>query len=548
MALTVREALRLGGLQKAVLVGGQAGLDKPISCVDVMEVPDLQSWFRPGEFLVTTCYSIKDDLAAQVNLVRGMARVGGAALVIKFGRFIGSVPEEMCQLADAVGLPLISLPDEVPFIDVTHAVMTAILNEQAAELAYSEQVHRTLVKTALEMNGLPAIADKLGRLIGRTVTIYSEPELQLLRETVAETSRHELGLTSAELMRLEDDDWRGCLTIDVQGKRHALFPIKVKGRLYGLLLVDAAVDFSERDYVAIEHAVPLTALEMFKNEMLVAAQRSHNRDLLEDLISNVPHNRELALRRAEKLGFVLDEPKLILLVDVDDFTGFIRRQAERSEQLADQLKRSLQDVTSRALTVFGKRVLVVQRSDSVVAIIPAAGVVRSGNKTGSIRKTIQPLAQAIGQRIAALHAGVTVTVAVSAVVVSPDLIGEHYQNLRQMMKLARKMGGPGQVVFWEDAQLYMMLGQLGGTLGSFYQSTLGELDNPTVKNRAELLDTLQVYLDCQGNVVEAAAKLYIHRNTLRYRLDKVEEILGRDLGSPEERFSIALALKVRRLL
>jgi purine catabolism regulator len=548
LALTVREALRLGGLQKAVLVGGQAGLDKPISCVDVMEVPDLQSWFRPGEFLVTTCYSIKDDLTAQVNLVRGMVQIGGAALVVKFGRFIGSVPEEMCQLADEVGLPLISLPDEVPFIDVTHSVMTAILNEQAAELAYSEQVHRTLVKTALEMNGLPAIADKLGRLIGRTVTIYSDPELQLLREAVAETGRNELGLTSADFMRLEGDDWRGFLMVEVQGKRHSLFPVKVKGRLYGFLLVDTTVELREMDYIAIEHAVPLTALEMFKNEMLVAAQRSHRRDLLEDLISNVPHNRDIALRRAERLGFFLDEPKLILLVDVDDFTGFIRRQAERSEQLAEQLKRSLQHVTSRALEVFDKRVLVVQRSDSVVAIIPAAGLVQSGNKCGSIRKTIQPLAQAIGKRIAALHDGITVTIAVSTVIDTPELIGEHYQNLRQMMKLARKMDGPGKIVFWEDAQLYMVLGNLGGTLTGFYQSILGELDNQSIKNREELLDTLQAYFDCQGSVMEAAAKLYIHRNTLRYRLDKVKEILGRDLDSPEERFSIALALKVRRLL
>jgi purine catabolism regulator len=192
-------------------------------------------------------------------------------------------------------------------------------------------------------------------------------------------------------------------------------------------------------------------------------------------------------------------------------------------------------------------VLAVQRSDSVVAIIPASTV--NDDKSGRpIRKAMQPILQAIANNISKSINGITVTIGVSIVVNDPADIGETYNQLRQMMRLARKINGAGQIVFWEDAQVYMMLGQLGETLERFYQSTLGEFDSPGLKNSEELLETLRVYLECQGNSVEAAAKLYIHRNTLRYRLERIEQILGRSLNSPEDRFSICLALKVRHLI
>jgi purine catabolism regulator len=102
--------------------------------------------------------------------------------------------------------------------------------------------------------------------------------------------------------------------------------------------------------------------------------------------------------------------------------------------------------------------------------------------------------------------------------------------------------------FWEDAEIFMMLGQLGQTLERFYQTILGALDNEMVKNRRKFLETLTVYLECGGNSVETAAKLFIHRNTLRYRIQRIEQILGRNLASMEERFSLWLALKARCIL
>ncbi len=142
----------------------------------------------------------------------------------------------------------------------------------------------------------------------------------------------------------------------------------------------------------------------------------------------------------------------------------------------------------------------------------------------------------------------TLTIGVSATAADPLEFSPCYTNTRKIIRLARKLFGPGQIAFWDDLEIYTLLSELGQPLGRFYESVLGAVDRAGVKNRGELLRTLRVYLECQGNMVAAAEQLFIHRNTLRYRLDRLRKLLDRDWETPEGRFALLMALKIRNLL
>ena len=88
---TVRDALQMDSLKEATLLAGRSGLDQEVGCVDISETPVLMN-VRPKEFLITTGYSICGDLSKQLALVQSLADVGGAALAIKFGRFVAIFP------------------------------------------------------------------------------------------------------------------------------------------------------------------------------------------------------------------------------------------------------------------------------------------------------------------------------------------------------------------------------------------------------------------------------------------------------------------------
>lgn len=72
MDFTVREALKMEHMVNAKLIGGAGGIDRVISCVDISETPDAYKWLRPNEFLITTGYSIRDNLDLQMNLLRSL--------------------------------------------------------------------------------------------------------------------------------------------------------------------------------------------------------------------------------------------------------------------------------------------------------------------------------------------------------------------------------------------------------------------------------------------------------------------------------------------
>src|SRR5438552_1169330 len=107
MALTVREAMALGGLRRGEVLAGASGLDRTITWVKVLESPETISWLAEGELLLTVAFAIKDDLAAQRDLMRNLAAVGSSGLVIKPERYLPEIPDDMLGQANEFGIPLI---------------------------------------------------------------------------------------------------------------------------------------------------------------------------------------------------------------------------------------------------------------------------------------------------------------------------------------------------------------------------------------------------------------------------------------------------------
>ena len=103
-------------LEKARIVAGERGLDRIIQSVNVMEVPDILQWVRPGELLVTTMSPLRDDAAEIDALIPRLAERGPAGLAVTPSGYMPGLPDSMIDAANALGFPLIDLPEKVSFI------------------------------------------------------------------------------------------------------------------------------------------------------------------------------------------------------------------------------------------------------------------------------------------------------------------------------------------------------------------------------------------------------------------------------------------------
>lgn len=122
MEITIAEAMKFGGLKNCKLIAGKKGIQNRIRCVDTMEVPDITPWLKKNELLVTTGYSIKNDTNALIKLISSLNEVGAAGLAVKT-RFIGNISQEVIDKADRLCLPVIEVPPDMPFMNITYPLI-----------------------------------------------------------------------------------------------------------------------------------------------------------------------------------------------------------------------------------------------------------------------------------------------------------------------------------------------------------------------------------------------------------------------------------------
>ena len=138
MGISVRQALKVDALKKAKVVAGYQGLDNVISFVNIMEVPEVSKWMKGGELLVTAGFALKDTGEARRQLIYNLAAKGVAAFGIKPGQYFHEIPDDMVEYANEVGMPLIELPHDVPYMDFMVPIFEILINDQMARLKKEE--------------------------------------------------------------------------------------------------------------------------------------------------------------------------------------------------------------------------------------------------------------------------------------------------------------------------------------------------------------------------------------------------------------------------
>jgi purine catabolism regulator len=188
----------------------------------------------------------------------------------------------------------------------------------------------------------------------------------------------------------------------------------------------------------------------------------------------------------------------------------------------------------------------LRRENAILGMLPlSAGDAHSRDLAEALRERLT-LVEALRERLVADYPGIRLAVGNPA----PSL-GDWMRTLReaeQALSLGRQLFGDDRVLAFGDLGVYRLLVLLRDApeLWSFYRETLAPLVNYDNKQAGELLKTLEAYFNHLGNLRATSEALHIHRNTLLYRLERIQQISGLNLSNAEEHFSLWLALRVHR--
>lgn len=518
LGLRVREILDISSLANARVLAGATGLDRIVRYLNIMEVPDILSWVKPNELLLTTGYPLREDPEALVGLVCELDERGLAALAIKLHRYLDEVPAAMLAEADRRGFPIIEFPAGVGFADVLNEVLGELLNRQAAVLARSEEVHRALVLVVLNGGDLNDLATELTRLLGGPALITTPDGRVLAR--------------SGEIASGFDPSGR--FLVESKGA-HIVVPI-VAGRVdHGRIVAfpaDPLTPLTDVDVYHLERAATVAALAITKELAVAAVESKYRADFLRDLLAGRVEDMPAAVTHARSFGWEIDRPSVVVVAELDADAVPAATSTPQLKPVEERFAAAWQGVVQWR----DPKAAVVNFNREVVVLL---GLPADGDVDRLVAELVRLVKGDGGGGRRSFSLGV------SRAAAGPEGLIQAYEQARAAVRIGRRLHGNGARASFDRLGVHRLLSLITdrAELRAFLADVLGELVVDNAEN-VDLRHTLAVLLETNCNVAETARRLHFHYNTLRYRIGKLERMVGPFTTDPMLRLDLMLALRV----
>ena len=539
-ALTIRELATAGGLGLEV-VAGHAGIHREIEAVYIGDLEDPTPWMVGGSLLLTTGPRFEEDPSSAVRLVELLKQNGMVGVGVAIMPHVRVIPAAMMAAADREGLPLLRVPEGTPFREVTSYVFNALSSRDMHRLRRSVALQKQLLEVLLAEPDPSGLVRRVGELLGASMLLFSASgRLVGSFMTAAERSADAFAGDAWSAYRTVVLSGTPRSVLDVQGRNVAFREARADGTVEQILMAAYPEGslISEFADEALTFAQRLLEVEATTGRNVSLMRRRTRAGLLEMLV----HGRGAALELGERLNYHGIDPTerwRMMAFSVGASGGGRRNHPSVADAMADALLSAI----DRLLEEDGVPFLSRQSRGQVLALAPLA----ADEATAAVLPSITDLAERASTRLRTERIDVGVSSALSGLEMVPRGAGQARLALRHADLAA---GGTVQVVAFDDlGQRYKVLDSLrDDQLQELEDAVVGRLLDADRLGQSDLLRTLETYLACGGSAVDAATELYVHRNTLRRRVARIEQILGVDLGTAGGRVEAYLGVRARDVL
>ena len=546
--MRVRDLLNVPGLGLRLLTD-VTGLDRAIRHVYTTDLPDPGRYLTPDDLVLTGMIWCREPGDAD-RFVRTLVRAGAG--VLGAGEALGSVPAEIIDACGRHGVTLLAVPAETSFAAVTDEVARRLNGDRATAMTRVLGRRRLLLSAVAEGAGLDEMFRLMGREIGAECWLLTGTG-RLVGGTSAALPRPLALRLAAEYLKAD----RLPAVTRVVGEsdaRYSLFGIGGEPRItsWFLACTGREQDWPHELRESIAELVADIALERARLD----ARRAGDRKLAEAIVARLAAEASSPAEIASLMRAAELPPDGRYLV------AALRAEAEGRIGGGVPADRWRCDLAEELAVSQAGRVLLAPAGDEVIMLVALGaeaevdGLAPAHAFADRLREA-QPVFDADRSRLR-LSAGVSAPA--GGVAALPGALHEASSAGRLAALRASPGGGAGSaggsadgrpaaisvVTSDEVASHELLLASVpGSVLRTFRGRLLGPLERYDEQHRAELLPTLREFLDCSGSWNACAAKMYVHVNTVRYRIRRIEELTGRDLSSLDDRVDFFLALRIR---
>ncbi|MFI5628580.1 PucR family transcriptional regulator [Streptomyces sp. NPDC051664] len=569
------------------LLGGEDELDRSVRGVMTTDLRDPSRYLTGGE-LVLTGLAWRRDAADSEPFVRILTGAGVAGLAAGEAE-LGEIPGDLIEACERHHLPLFAVHETVAFATITEYVVRQVSGERAGDLAAVVDRHRRLMTSGPAGGGPEVVLDLLGSDLDLHAWVLSPTGRQIAGAGCAPLPGQVGATLAGHHLAATRTGRRGPHRATVDGVTYSLFPIRNTGRGAApasrdvresvlsdwLLAVEAdASDWPAARLDLLQGVTQLIAVERDRRDAARTVRRRLAQEVLE-LVQTGAAPTEIAARLRVAAPVLLpglgSAPHWQVVVARVDWgadgapgpTGGPVTSGIAGGPVAQALLEEI--LVDPAVTGpdSADRIAVAHTGDEAIALVPlparatspadATDLAEADDAGGAVTAKDDPALHADALLAAVrepLSAGLAddgrLTLGVSAAVHSPEGLRGALEEARHARRVAAAR--PGRVCaagHHELASHVLLLPFVPDDVRrAFTARLLDPLRDYDRRHRAELIPTLEAFLDCDGSWTRCAARLHLHVNTLRYRVGRIEQLTGRDLSRLEDKLDFFLALRM----
>jgi purine catabolism regulator len=530
--ITVRDVWRGALPEGSELLGGGAGLERRVDWATTLRTrPPAFEAIKGGEMALVPVASIRllDERLDLADVMTGLAEKGGVAVAV-----VGDASPGSLVVAERRHMPLLRLPDGVHVTEIQQSVVRFIVEQRTVLHERAQFLQMELMQLALGGAGADAIVARLGEVTGRVVAWHDAAgRLRSVTGQLPGVVREALG-NGEELLR-----WVAGQAVPAadppvnefglpRGRTRLVAPIPGRDGVHGFVsLIGEDHELGQIDRVGVARGASACAIELDRERAVLRARDDLEGELVAALLEGSYGSEVGATERARRLGFDLGGHFSVLVV----------RSHNSGAAALD------------TLTVAARRCLARRAPGSLVAAHDAAACVILPEPATEAVDHARLVAEALrADCAAALREEVLVGVGRSRS--GPQGVRQSQREAEHALRISARLKTPRAVATFAALGLHRLLVAMTqhAEMDDFYQQTAGALVAYDDRTGSGLMETLDAFFHSHGSPTDTAHRLHLHRNTVLYRLRRIEEIGGLRLDDPATRLNLHLCLRIRDVL
>jgi len=546
LMMKIQDVLKDKRFSEFSLLAGLSGVGNAISTVTVIDTPDGAKWLSGGEFVITTAYMLKDDEEALLRFIRALKARKASALGIKQGRYIENIPDSALALSDDLGLPLLLIPQKFPYADIINPILSELVNQQTNRLIQANLIHTKFTELAVSDASIPDILSAFMSIVGVPTAFFDFETAQIwYSDSESSLAQH---LKTERILSHRDID----------RARYDLHLIANQNRRFGVLVFEKGVLeremeedggtalIRERDpgfKIALENA----ATNIILREQTIISNRQvaerYKGLLIQDiLIHNIKSETEIH-NRAEIFGWDFHDGGIVLEVDINNIKQrFKRNFSNNTSKMLEEMSTEIFDISIREILRFYPNAHYVKLSDIIIFVL-------------SIRpKERKQMEKQIAEAFSRIQKSIenipfTISFGIGRYYENIEQIYLSYQEAREVIRLSYMFSWFNRILYYEKMDLFRIFLPILDNQEALEacRNCLQTLLDYDRKNGKNMLETLQVVSECDWNLKLAAERMFLHPNSVKYRMEQIGKLIHRNCREHSDRLLIEIAILVQTM-